>query len=371
MSEQKFIAAPANGASAESDDLDVRIEEDMTDPTPPVMPVADVVVLPSDEGGNGPTTSREDGAIQSARDQMIESESTKTRRARPKKMALRIPDDEVARPSERAPAAAPASVTYVEEPAPISSQRPQIAPSRIIAINPPSNPAPELEPVIETHGQAAISAQQRAALEDHDSIHDAPTRHDISDIDPGDTLDSADRLTPDPITSPSPKLAAANAAELGWELSSPALPTEPRIPAAAPVSPAAVEPKFDPDATLRARTAEILAELPSDDAVDVQVDADESAPSIAPASDPPEIGADDLVSVESMPVIRKHRSAPPGAPPVPALAYQSGEQLAQTPNGAAAVLDQAPPPVVIVPPASPTGAPAVATPSAAPTNVSA
>jgi SAM-dependent methyltransferase len=82
----------------------------------------------------------------------------------------------------------------------------------------------------------------------------------------------------------------------------------------------------------------------SSDGIDVNVDADDSMP--APASDPPEIGAEDLVSVESVParnpLITKKRSVPPAAPPIPALAYQSGEHPVQTPATATAVVEAAP-----------------------------
>lgn len=342
MSEQKFIAAPANGASLESDDLDVRIDDDVTDPTPPVMPVGDIITLPPLEGV-GPITSREDGAVSTARDQMIEPENTKTRRARPK-MSLRIPDDEVARPSERAPASLPP-----QDPAPISTPAPAISPSRIIVFNPPSN-RPEMpvempvELAVEMPVDMAVAEPAAAAATTtDDAVHDAPTRLDIAEIDAGDPLDSADRLTPDPVTTPSPKLAAANTVELGWELSSPALPTvsDEKAAVATPLS-------------NEERAAAEFSSDASDLGVDVQLDGDDSSPSIPPNSDPPEIGEGDLVSIESVPVPR-HRSSPPAAPPVPALAYQTGEHPPQTPNSAAVILEAAPP-LVIVPPAAPPGA---------------
>ena len=348
MTDQKFIAAPANGASAESDDIDVRVDEDMTDPTPPVSPAMSPAAAQLE-----PVTAREDNSGSNS-DGMIESESTKTRRARPKKMALRIPDDEVARPSERMPA----SVTLVDEPAPISTPRPAISPSRIIAINPPSHPPePEHQALIAPEPPTVVKLEA-----DHDPMHDAPTRHDVSEVDPP----SGDRLTPDPITMPTAKLAAASAADLAWEISKPDFGHEAVAPGPAAVALAKLPPLSEIDAADRTQEIEIspqaekMAADNSDLAVDVQVDADDGAPS--PPSDPPEIGADDLVSIESVPVIQqKKRSVPPGAPPIPALAYQSGEHAAQTPSGAAAVVDAASAPVVIVPATAPAAAAAVGT----------
>lgn len=339
MSDQKFIAAPANGASAESEDIDVRVDEDMTDPTPPVAPIAEPISAHED----GPST--------------IETESTKTRRARPKKMSLRIPDDEVARPSERMPT----SIAPVDEPMPISEPRPAISPSRIIAINPPSNRTPPMDQAPDPN--AGLDALQK--LQQEDAMHDAPTRVDLSKEAPEDAP-SGDRLTPDPVTHPSPKLAEANAADLSWEISKPTLDQVSLQPLVSTLRPA-LAPLDDLDHA--DRTQEIVvtppaAKIPadaSDESLDIPVDSDDSAPS--PTSDPPEIGADDLVSVESVPVIQpviqKKRSVPPAAPPVPALAYQSGEHAAQTPNGAAAVIEAAAQPapaqVVIVNPPSGNG----------------
>ncbi len=347
MTEQKFVAAPANGASAESEDIEVRIEEDVTDPTPPVMPIATPVSVE-------PVTARDEDDALSTRDPLIEAESTKTRRARPKKMSLRIPDDEVARPSERMPT----SVT-VDEPVPLSEPRPAIAPSRIIAINPPSDRQPNRapEPDIAPDPPTAVRLDR-----EHD-VHDAPTREDISDDDVPDP--SGDRLTPDPVTAPSAKLAAASASDLSWEISKPNLFSDPGPSVSKPAAdalPSLVSEDLDPvDRTqeIASPQSEKMAADLSDDGVDVQVDADDSVPDRL--SELPEIGADDLVSVESMPVIHKKRSVPPGAPPIPALAYQSGEHSAQTPNGAAAVIEAAShAPVVIVPPTAPAAAASVA-----------
>jgi SAM-dependent methyltransferase len=349
VTEQKFVAAPANGASAESEDIDVRIDEDVTDPTPPVSAVPAAVSIAE------PVTARDEDGAPSTRDPMVEAESTKTRRARPKKMSLRIPDDEVARPSERIPT----SVKPADEAVPVSEPRPAIAPSRIIAINPPS----ERQSNRASQPDIAPDPPTAVRLDQAPDIHDAPTHVELSDDDVPDP--SGDRLTPDPITTPSTKLAAASASDLAWEISKPSLPSEPSVskPAVAAL-PSLVSEDLDPED----RTQEIApsphaektaADL-SDDGVDVQVDADDSVPDRL--SELPEIGADDLVSVESMPVIQKKRSVPPAAPPIPALAYQSGEHTAQTPNGAAAVIEAAShAPVVIVPPTAPTSAPAVAT----------
>ncbi len=333
MSDQKFIAAPANGASAESDDIDVRVDEDVTDPTPPVSPIAE------------PVTARDDGPS------TIETESTKTRRARPKKMSLRIPDDEVARPSERIPA----SVAPVEESMPVSEPRPAISPSRIIAINPPS----EREGA--NHGLDALQK-----LQQDDAMHELPTRVDLSkDVPEADA--SGDRLTPDPVTHPSPKLSDSSAADLSWEISKPTLDQVGLAPLVSTLRPA-LAPLDEIDHADRTQeiAAPPVAKFPadaSDESLDIPVDSDDSAPS--PTSDPPEIGADDLVSVESVPVIQKKRSVPPGAPPIPALAYQSGEHSAQTPSSAAAILDGAAavtPSVVIVntPPSTPAVSPLAA-----------
>ncbi len=338
MSDQKFIAAPANGASAESEDIDVRVDEDLTDPTPPVSPAAAQAASIGE-----PITAREDGPS------TIETESTKTRRARPKKMSLRIPDDEVARPSERIPA----SVTMAEEPTPVSEPRPAISPSRIIAINPPSNRTPMEDAPRPNEGLDALQK-----LQQDDALHDAPTRVDLSDGAP-EPDPSGDRLTPDPVTHPSPKAMDSSASDLSWDISKPTIDQVSLQPLVSTLRPA-VAPLDDLDPA--DRTQEIViapqaAKIPadaSDESLDIPVDSDDSSPS--PTSDPPEIGADDLVSVESVPavqpIIQKKRSVPPAAPPVPALAYQSGEHTAQTPNGAAAVIEAAQHAVVIVNPTS-------------------
>lgn len=338
MSEQKFHAAPANGGSSaekSSDDIDVRIEEELTEPTPPVQAV-------EGEGADA-----------------IERESTKTRRTRSKKMSLRIPDDEVARPSERAPAVAPVA----DDLAPISTPRPAIAPSRIIAINPPSNRSPAHD----------ADDKAAAAADDDDAMHDAPTRHDVSDLDAPDAADSSDRLTPEPATHPSPRIEAksepsfeiGSQSDLASDHSSPTLADvdsgnvadSAKLPVAAMVTDDSASAAKTLEVVVSSALAESLAKVEADDGgVDVDVDTEEPT---APASDEGEIEVADLVSIESVPVPPKHKSVPPAKPPVP-LAYQSGDFPA-VPSGPD--VKQPVPPIVVVPPAAPAVAAAAAAPA--------
>ncbi|MEO8801027.1 MAG: methyltransferase domain-containing protein [Polyangiaceae bacterium] len=277
MSDQKLHAAPANGGAAplEGADIDVRVDkEEMTDPTPPVRP------LDAPPG--------------------FETETTKTKRSRPK-MSLRIPDDEVARPSERPPP--PLAPTNGADEPPISTPRPAISPTRIIAINPPSTPdAVEL---------AAVPADAAVAAAADDAIHEAPTRVDMSELAAPDSTDSADRLTPEPQTRPSPKIEVehASSSELTSDHSSPA------IVAGAPAGARLLE-DSDPGArTQESEAAKAIPEADDSDGVDVDVDSDSSPP---PTSDEAELLADDLMSIESLPLALPPPPKVPSVPPIPA-----------------------------------------------------
>lgn len=303
MSDQKLHAAPANGGAAplEGAEIDARVDEEMTDPTPPVKPV------------DAPPG--------------FETETTKTKRSRPK-MSLRIPDDEVARPSERPPA-----LTNGADEMPISTPRPAIAPTRIIAINPPSTPAAEMPPVeqaasaagagvTDEHRAIHTDAALAAAAED-DAIHEAPTRIDMSEL---DAPDSSDRLTPEPQTRPSPQIEAvqASSSELTSDHSSPAI-------AAAALAGAPLLDDSDPSArTQESEAAKALPAPDDSDGVDVDVDSDSSPP---PTSDEAELLADDLMSIESAP------PKAPSVPPIPAAA----QHLAQPGLDGAAVAKERPP----------------------------
>ncbi|MGH7329840.1 MAG: methyltransferase domain-containing protein, partial [Polyangiaceae bacterium] len=162
-------------------------------------------------------------------------------------------------------------------------------------------------------------------------------------------------MTPDPVTRPSWKVDEPTQADLASDHSAPALADTADDRSSIPVT---MDDESDPDRTVELPKIDAKASVP-DDGVDVEVETDEPSP----RSSEPEIGAEDLVSIESVPAPVKKKSVPPGAPPMP-LAYQSGDFLAQpsAPNLQAAA------PVVVVPPtstATATAAPATASPLAA------
>ena len=247
-----------------------------------------------------------------------------------------------------------------------SAPRPAIAPTRIIAINPPSIPAP-VEPSVpelpppdpDKTVELKALATDAAFTDDDDAMHEAPTRVDLSDLDVPDSVDSSDRITPEPMTRPSPKIdSELTSSDLASDHSSPALAARTGEGGAAPLL-------DDSDPGARTQETESAKSLPvaeDSDGVDVDVDSDSAPP---PTSDEAEVAADDLVSIESVPLPKKAPSVPPMMAAQPVAAKTSGE-IPAVKDKPVAKADGAPP-VAAVPPASPAtpNGGVIATPAAA------
>jgi SAM-dependent methyltransferase len=109
------------------------------------------------ETSNGPLTSLDSGDPSTAFDQAPGEAAFGTRKRG--RLALRIPDDEVARPQTAAPAAARSTGGPADSTPPPSSSDDAIVPARIITINPPppspaaAEPAPRLELAMDPDGE--------------------------------------------------------------------------------------------------------------------------------------------------------------------------------------------------------------------------
>ena len=252
-----------------SDDVDINLEDEgATEPAPSVIPKA------------------------TASEPSIDS----SRKPRPR-MTLRIPDDEVVRPSQ-----------IPAEPRPAPS-RAEIAPSRIITINPP--PSADVVTSAKPLGLVGMSApavvpsaaksapralESMGALDDSTALDVMPV---TSSDPPPEPLQSSDAVELDEVES------AAILAAHRSQMLTPHEPEDEDRAAARPPShtvpdvpeePAPDSPRADPSEQRSDPTIQVAAQTDTGDGdVDIPVDEDEPAPS----SDA-EIAPEDLVSVESM-----------------------------------------------------------------------
>jgi len=359
---------PRGVADSMSEEVDVVVddEDDTAVPTPPIPPVKQDSRPERHEAPPERASARPSAPSPAA--SSASSLDGASKRPRPR-MTLRIPDDEVSRP---------ASVTPPDPDPP----RPEIAPARIITINPPSSrdaiddppstqrtwiasdeyPAPDL-----TARDAPEDADTALSLDAIDSDVVIPVSADLSDEDsPEAHVDRLDALAPSPERAERPE---ENARMVSRPAMTPApapaaaqLPSIPPPPLAARLAtppPARVQLEPAPAAApFEAELPEVDAE-PDVDGLDIPVDEDDELAS-------PEIGPDDVVSVESMPSASSGRaSSPPfGMQSTPSLA--GGAPVgAATPRGGVPVAVVAPAsasasksPLLIVPPlASPLAPP--------------
>jgi SAM-dependent methyltransferase len=283
------------------DDVDVDLDDELTEPAPSVVPKA-AVSEPSLAGSG----------IDAAR------------KPRPR-ATLRIPDDEVSRPSQ-APLEARAG------------SRPEIAPSRIISINPPppkevvaaKRPvasAPAAAPSSPRPSSPAFgpSAPSEPSLEVAAAAPAAPRA--LESVGGLETPDTALDIIPVTSSEPPPEaLQSSDAVELDEAESEAVLASQ------RPVVLAANEEEMTTD-VIRSP----LGTVPDGDAsdgVDIPVDEEEDLP---PSSDA-EIAPEDLVSVESMPQADADDKIPSYTPPpVGMQSTPNLAQAAQSPSGSTAV----------------------------------
>ncbi|MDB4993847.1 MAG: hypothetical protein JWM74_1279, partial [Myxococcaceae bacterium] len=253
-----------------SDDVDINVEDEgATEPAPSVIPKA------------------------TASEPSIDS----SRKPRPR-MTLRIPDDEVVRPSQIPP-----------EPRATPS-RAEIAPSRIITINPP----PSTDSVVTSAKPLGLVGMPTPAVVVPSAAKSAPRA-----LDSMGALDDSTALDVMPVTSSDPPpepLQSSDAVELDEaesaavlaahrsQMLTPRDPPEAEPVAARPPShtvpdvpdeAAPESPRAEPSQQA-SDTMQIAAQTDGEGDVDIPVDEDEPAP----PSDA-EIAPEDLVSVESMP----------------------------------------------------------------------
>ncbi len=274
MSEERRISAPA--ASPE----DLSGDDDVTLPPPPVQAK--------------PDASQRRGS----------DNATAARRVRTR-MTLRIPDDEVARPTPKAMSAVDAPESPPQE----------IKGTRIISVGPPPPDAPAADNERTAPTPPAVPAELRARSRIHPEREDSWTPYQPTAVDdvrsPSKAFDleaTAEYPAPIseeiPLSEDAPPASSAEALDLDDE---DAWSTEPPPPPRADVPPA---------------RAPMRALVPTDtDGEEIRFDEEDS---LAPRSDPkpgrvsepgdaPEVSADDLVSVESLP------RAPPPAPAAPPM----------------------------------------------------
>jgi SAM-dependent methyltransferase len=240
---------------------------------------AATAALPDDSDPTGDTL-----ALAGSVPPPAEVPTTPSRRPR---MALRIPDDEVARPESKPPP----PVEAPAPPPPPASLAP-LVPARIISINPPA-PPPELqEPEEEAEPIEAVSLAEPPVRSSAPPLPPLPVpplpRAPPSSAEPDEDGWSGEDDRPTPVPAIARKVAPLP----------PEPPTEP-----APLDPPAVE-EGEPDGE------------------DIRFEEDTPTPALpAVMADAPEVSPEDLVAVESMPARTSVRPVPPPkkAPPKPPL----------------------------------------------------
>jgi SAM-dependent methyltransferase len=305
MSDDRHIPAPttrdvmAAAATGSDSGIDVSIEEDDPVPTPKATPSKPAPSKPaSTRAPDAPPSSR--GETRRRSEPRI-GETTKRTRA---KMTLKIPDDEVSRPSHSGPPSAPAST---RAPAPTPSAPPAkpefpapnpnlqiLTPMRIITIEPPpvaiGQPSPPIPPAPIAPPQAPLRA----------STPPSPA--------PGTMSTKEDSWTPYQPTVAD--RAAISAAPPPVSVPRPPRPSYPSTPpGTAPLPPRAPSPSVHPAApsvpaptpsttTQMAAIGESAPRLPSSDSMDeIPIVTDESPPS----SGEVEIEPEEVTAERAMP----------------------------------------------------------------------
>ena len=321
-------AAAGTGASASEalgDGIEVALEDDSL-PTPIAPPVR--------AAASGPRAKLRD----------VDEDAPASRRVRPR-MTLRIPDDEVARPlsappPEPSPPSKPEIAPPRLEPPPprrtleTDSQRPpppivvsrseippaplgttalprvEIAPQRIITINPPSRPN-LLAGVVPTTKVVGLDGRRSSSTPPDTEPLPSSELAAVNEL----TLD--DEVEPIPIAEdaptprePSPIVPSAPVAVAGVESIRLGPPSSIPSPPPPPSPPLPVIVMDDEPARVRANMVTIPD---SDGAVDIPVVEDEEF--ARPSA--PELMPEDLVSIESEPTMERARPRVPPPPPSP------------------------------------------------------
>jgi SAM-dependent methyltransferase len=243
------------------------------------------------------------------------------------RMTLRIPDDEVSRPSSASGPAAPASTASFDDALPARepprhvNDGPAVATSRIITISspppplddswvdppdadpPPSIPPPSISPTDSTREAPAVAPTAPRTLEDLgaggsgvDSVRDA-VAFGLGDADPlARTYENA--ATTQPIPSVRHDADAIEPRSVPVP-SSPDIVIDEDIPEAAPLGLAPVPPPPESGEPLDVEEARLKSEPP---------------PRPSEPGDLPEVGPEDFVSIESVPARAVNK---PQAPPPP------------------------------------------------------